>query len=297
MKQLNKHLLITLSLPFLLFSSSSFAMLTSILKPTMQKIAEQRSEQQAQTLIKDKIGLIKSLNTVADVDHEIDQLKNGIYMQALTTLTLMTGKSYDMIKKRIDLERDLIQDLLQEEYSHITQEHDNKIPSHLYNDIISTLQKEKINPNNIKLKYVIGDNPGLLASAKSRLLKPDYPHFAKPRIRLYDALTNKSKSQQLFTYSHELSHILLRHGTMNIIADSHDDTDTYSSKVNILTSIQEREADIRTASKNSQLAYAGMTSRCDLGHAEIIDDKSHCRDMQLMYALMKQKEKLVALKS
>ena len=90
---------------------------------------------------------------------------------------------------------------------------------------------------------------------------------------------------QDFVYRHELYHILLRHHLVDNLVPN-------SSNMNHLISIQEREADIHAASKNIHAAIAGKNFACDRGNADIIDQKRHCREMKIMYALMKQKEKL-----
>jgi len=293
MNQQNNYLLKSLILPFLFASSPSIAMFGPLIKKTVQWHAEKRKHET-------KLKEIKQLATVAAVDHEIDTLKNSIYKEGLKEVEHITNKPYDLLKKHFDTERDIVKDLLQKENPFITQKHSKKIPPAIYNDTISLLREEKVNPKNITLKYIVSTDPLpqadlLLADSRGAFFSPHlYPYFKKPRIRMYSTLTNLSILNILFTLRHELGHVFLQHSSMRrVAADSCNSDDTYNSNIDKLISIQEREANIYAASKNVQLAYVGMNTQCgDVGHAQIINHEKHCHEMQIAYALMKQKEKL-----
>ncbi|HEX4068609.1 MAG TPA: hypothetical protein VHX42_00785 [Candidatus Babeliales bacterium] len=259
-----------------------------------QRMIKQRKKiQQAKRKHAEKLQAIKNLKTVEEVDTAIHEIKNGIYKEIITEIASLTNRPYDLTKHLFDAERNIVKKLLQSENPYITQKHSKDIPSSMYNDIISVLQEAHIDPKNVTLKYSPNGDEGLLASAKGATFNSHlYPYFKKPRIRLYAAVNDRPKVRQLFVYSHELYHILLRHSSMKIKTAIYHSNGIHNSNIDNLISIQEREADIHAASKNRQMAHAGMISRCTSGHSEIINEKKHCYDMQVMHELMKQKEKL-----
>ncbi len=231
---------------------------------------------------------IKRLTTVSAVEDQINFIKSKLYTECLTELNHITEIPYETLKEQFDSERILIKEALQKEHSYITQEHDSGMPPSLYKDLNAIMVKEKINPKNMILKYAAEnlDNPRIimLSSATGGSLKY-YPHFfIKPRITIHEPLFQQYKAFQHFTGWHELYHIFLRHTSMNEM------TRPYTSNNNRLISIQEREADIHAASKNTHAARAGKEMNCIFGYPQIINRQSHCKEMEIMYALMQQKE-------
>jgi len=226
----------------------------------------------------EQLKKITQLTTVAAVDDEIDSIKNNINKEYLTELACTTNKSYEYLEKTVVNERAIIKRYLQRRGPRILHRHDKNIPSSMYQDLCTSASEEKINPNNITMTYL--PNPilrkNLLASATC---------FGS-QINMYHALSEELKASLLFTLKHELYHVLLRHHWINSFANA------YTSNIDKLISISEREADIHAASKNTLIAHAGTEQRCLRGHVGIIDGESHCYQMQIMYALMQQKEKL-----
>jgi hypothetical protein len=275
-----KYFFNTLVLFTLFTCSSNFAMFQPLAKKIILWQEEKRKH-------KKNLKNIKQVTAMTAVDHEIDIIKNNIYKELLTELEFLTHKPYDRLKKYFDMERSIIKDLLQEKNPHIVQKHSEDIPSSIYKDLISILQENKVDPKNITLKYAINsDDSFLFAGAKGGTFNSqNYPYFKKPRIRIYSALTNLSRIGQLFTYVHELSHIFLRHSYMNSIV-------SYNYDINKLISIQEREADIHAATTNILFAHEGMEQACRFKHPDIFDGENHCREMQIMYELMKRKKEL-----
>jgi hypothetical protein len=283
-KQYLKVLILTLSSTF----SSNNAMLTSLFKPTLKNIVKEQEDP-----IITKIKAIKQLATVDDVDHEIHRIQDGIYHETLKEIEDVTHKPYNRLQYYFDLQRIIVKDLLQTENPSITQKHSKNIPPSIYNDIIFLLKKNNIDPKNITLKYEITSEENLLASAKgAEFNAQDFPYFKKPQIKLFSELTKEPKPIQMFTYQHELSHILLQHTFMQSVVLSHVDNPE-NCNIDKLTSLNEKEADIYAASKNLLIAHAGMESRCTYGHPDIIDPINHCDTMLIMYALMKQKDNLI----
>lgn len=273
----NKHILITtLCLPFLFFSSSSFAMLTPFIKKNIKWHEEKRKREE-------ELKEIKNIKTVSAMDTKIDTIKYDIYKECLTELAYITNQPFDQLRHNVDKERALIRKALQKENHRIVR-HDKNIPSSMYENFTNIMLEEKINPNNIDLEYITSSNDSnLLASSRGGL----YSTFCiKPTIELYSALSKQPKNSQKFIYYHELQHLFLGHTFIKLMTTPH------SPQTKKLTSIKEREADIHAASKNIHIARAGIHRRCIHQHPEIIDPQSHCYQMQIMYALMQQKEKL-----
>ncbi len=287
-KQYLKVLILTLSSTV----SSNNAMLTSLFKPTLKNIVKEQEDP-----IFTKIKEIKQLATVDDVDHEIHRIQDDIYHETLKEIEGVTHKPYNHLQYYFDLQRIIVKDLLQTENPSITQKHNKNIPPSIYNDIVFLLRKNKIDPKNITLKYEITSEENLLASAKgAEFNAQDFPYFKKPQIKLFSELTKTSRLNQMFTYQHELSHILLQHSFMLRVVLSHvDNPENFNTDK--LISLNEREADVYAASKNLSIAHAGMEDRCTYGHVNIIDPIKHCDTMLIMYALMLQKEQLVQKES
>ena len=277
MNQQNNYILKSLILPFLFAFSSSNAMFGPLIKRTAQW---QENKRKHETKLKE----VRQLTTVTAVDHEISTIKNDIHKECFTELGYITKFPYNELENLFDKEKTLVKKALQKEKPYITQEHDDNIPLSMYKNLIFTIQEEKINPKNLKLKYKIKpNNKTLMADSRGA------SYSTKARIRIYNILSQCSKSCQLFTFYHELAHLLLCHGLIDLFAKTASPGKPNMTK---LLSIEEREADIHAASKNAQIAYSGMEQRCTFGHTLILDSQSHCHQMQIMYELMKQKEKL-----
>ena len=279
-----KQLLKILILPFLFTFSSSMPMLTSLFKQTLQKFTQSREGSE--------ITRIRQLATIADVDHEIDMIKDDVYDKTLKEIKNLSDIPYDTVRLYFDFRRGVVKNVLETSNPLINQEHDKNIPSSIYNDLISLLKDNSIDPKNVTLKYENSSEKGLLADARGANINVQtYPDFEKPRIRLFSQLIEEPKSNKLFTYQHELSHILLEHSFMQRVVLSHIE-DPKHCNLDQLTSLNEQEADIHAASKNIQLASAGVQSRCTYGHIAVINPLEHCQVMITLYALMLQKEKL-----
>jgi Zn-dependent peptidase ImmA (M78 family) len=287
----NNYLLSLFAVSLFSYSSSS-AMLTSMLKPITKNIAKEQENKK----YKQKILEVKRLTTVSDVDHEIDKLKNDVYHELLKEIEDITQQPHDTFK--FDAQRDIVKDLLRIENPFITQEHSKNIPLSIYNDLISLLKNNNIDPKHVTLQYTINSDQNMFAhSIGARFNSQDFPYFHKPQIQLFSAITKRPQSQQLFTYQHELSHILLHHSYISEVAYSHTD-DPINCNIDKLVSIIEREADIHAASKNLLLAGTSLDLRCNgISHRKIIDPKKHCDDMITIYTLMLHKEKLAQKKA
>lgn len=263
----SKHYLKILILPLFFVFSSNIAIFNFFIETEQEK----------------KIKKIQQLGTVAAVNHEIDTMKNNILNEYLMELTVVTKLPYDDIQAYIHDKRTTIKKRLEK---HKPQMHDPNIPSSMYKEIQAAISEENINPQSIRLEYKTGSHDRILA----KTVDGDYSGMA-PTIWIYEPLSQKSETDQIFIYHHELQHVLLMHTaiTMNYYR-----TDLRNKK---LPSIEEREADIHAASKNSQIAYNGMLRRCNIKHTQIINQENHCSEMGLMYELMKQKEKLAQKES
>lgn len=255
------------------------------LLPMFSNITKRRKQQ---TTYEFTLKEIQNITTVSAVDDAIYEIKNKIYEELVTELEHIIDVPSISIKNFINKARTCMRKALQEN-SPLTQAiHEESIPSSLYNNMLTILREEKINPNNVNLHYIINQNKDEEEILTAESLDPnqflfDFTNFIKPTINFYESLLSDTTAQQKFVCLHELKHILLRHPALR------SDQETKN-----LRSIMEREADIHAASKNIEFAYAGQKRRCDLSnyHPNIIGRQSHCETMKIMWALMQKKEEL-----
>jgi hypothetical protein len=255
----------------------------------MFRRAHQERQKQLNSLTPiEKISYISSISQVEDM---MAKMKQEPYEECLMALANMTGQSHDNLKQQFDTERTLTQSILKQTDPFIF--HDPNIPATLYTQLKNIYEQDGDNLNSTTLKYVKNsDNKQLLASARGII----FGLFRKPpRIILQSILLERPENDIFFTLMHEKHHILLQHSSMTLVAFPHSSANSPMRK--FLLSAQEREADIYAASKNSKLAYQGVLHACAFGHTDIIDNKSHCAQMQTMFALTLQKEKLLKLQS
>ncbi len=251
-------------------------------------ITNRRKQQAAHKVTLKKI---QNLTTVSALDQAIDDIKNKIYEELLIELEHITNEPSTSIKIFINEARRCMKKTLQKSYPLMQTIHEANLPSSLYKSMLTLLLKEKINPNNIHLHYILDQNEDeedreKILEAETFDLNPllfSSTEFIKPTINFYESLLFNTKAQQNFVCLHELSHILLRHSSIR----PHRETTN-------LHSIMEREADIHAASKNITFAHAGKKARCALSghHSKIIDSQNHCETMKIIYALMQKKEEL-----
>jgi hypothetical protein len=271
-----------LCIPFL-FTSTTF----SILKRSQQKKTQQWFEYARHQA---ELNRIENIQNETEINTRVKKMQDDVYEETLQELVHITGEKHQNLKMFLNIKRLSARKKLNKNAHAI---HDPNIPADIYHDICQALHEDQINPNSIKLKYIDNpDNLNLTADARGSYV-PNYAidgHiiFKKPRIRLYSALLNMPRSERKFIYEHEKNHVILQHSLIDMIALSFD----LSFDGKKLTSIGEREADIHAASRNSMLACTGAKHRCLFGHRAILDNDKHCQQMQIMCALMQQKEKL-----
>ena len=270
MNNCNKILFFIL-LPFLLISSSNFAMITSLTKK--------------RTIFGKKLNAIDQLTSISSIDEEINKIKKNIYRQYIQEIKRITNDHDDDWDKEISTKRACARKALQSKNLDNHQIHSHNFPPDIYKDIITTMDQENINPNIIELYYDSTPNdPSLYASAYSGAIFPPHAtYIIRPSITIYKALLKQTRNEQLFTYTHELQHVILGHSSPRVFLP-------YSKR---LISLQEREADLHAASKNIHLAYAGMISTCTGYHPDIIHHEQHSDDMFMIYALLHKKESLL----
>ena len=266
----SKYILTIFSLSFLLFASPILSMFNNTIK-----WGKKRNDYEA------KLKQIQNLTTVSAVNDKIDAIKDEIYDELLTELEHIKDMPSEILRIVINYERMHMEELLQKDFPSAPVIHDPNIPSSLYQGILTILKAEKINPNNVNLRYMKNqDNEELLKAEAidSNIILTSLSDFIKPTIIFYKSLSSDSQAAKDFVCLHETKHLLLRHPLLHGTAQ--------------LASIKEKEADIHTASESTTFARAGKERRCTLRHANIIDGKSHCETMKIMYALMQQKEAL-----
>jgi len=229
---------------------------------------------------------VKRLQSVDEVDDRIAHMRDNASNECIEELARITGKPYDFLKSKIDLERDITREILKIPNSQAT--HDPNIPASLYKTMRTHMLDEGVNPQSTTLKYKPqSQERHLFATARGIIFMYGYP-ILRQKIELYPLLLQTSEGHQAFTCRHELWHILLQHDSMSYTAN----IDSPNADTKYLTSAQEREADIYAASKNSRLACAGAIQRCQFGHADILDKNGHCTQMLTMCELLKRKEEL-----
>jgi len=268
-----KLLLQTLSLFFLLSSSSTFTMLHRRYKKQIE---------QAEALKK-----IKEITSIAEIDARIESIKQTPYEECLKELSQITGIPYDILKIKIDIERILVEEVLKEENP--AAHHDPTMPPVLYENLRETFLDLGLNPKSTTFTYEKNSKTVQQNAASHGIIFYGTHALNTPEILQYEKLLRKPEAAQLFIDGHELHHILLQHNAMRFLALSHKP----AADLKQLTSIYEREADINTASRNSKLACVGAAHRCKRPHAQILDGKKHCAEMVIVCALMQQKEMLL----
>jgi hypothetical protein len=246
--------------------------------------------------VHEHIKKINNLTTVAAVDLEINKMKEKIRLERIHVIILIAGgqaltqekinKIYEAEQtKRIDEEAEIKQRLAQKPNPQFIF-HDPNMPQSTYDALCESIQEEGINPHNINLKYLPD-----LKNEQMVLTLASADDFPSPQITIYESLTTQAENFQLFTYKHEIFHILLRHELENIRTRV-----TYKVNSNSLISILEREANIRAASTSIELSETGMERICTQGgHPKIINNYHHCGEMKVLYELMKKKEELKKL--
>jgi hypothetical protein len=266
----SKYILKIFSLSFLLFASPIFSMFNNTIR-----WGKKRNDYEA------KLKQIQNLTTVSAVNDKIDAIKDEIYDELLAELEHINNIPSEILRIFINYQRMCMEEILQKNFLSAPAIHDPNIPSSLYQGILSIFKAEKINPNNINLRYVENTNDEELLKAEAidlNITLTRLTDFIKPTIEFYESLSSDTQATKDFVCLHETKHLLLRHPSLHGTAE--------------VTSIKEREADIHAASKSTAFAFTGQIRRCTLRHANIIDGKSHCETMKIMYALMKQKEAL-----
>lgn len=276
MKQMQYAL--TVALCFLLYPATSFSMLERARRQDSQRRIEKYAN---------------SMQTTDQVNCKIAQMKENASRKSIQELAHITGKPYEALKTQIDLERDITKEILKIPTPHPLATHDPRIPAPLYKTMCTTMQDEGLNPHSVKLTYKTdSQDTHLLADSRGFIFANGFPIGllrSAPKIQFYPPLSQGSQADQFFTCGHELWHILLLHNSMGYIARTHNpNTDTER-----LYSLREQEADVYAASKNKEIAHAAAIARCTVGrHAAIVENESHCQQMQMMYALLKRKDEL-----
>lgn len=222
-----------------------------------------------------------SQQNIQEINQRIEETLKGIDRECIDELHALTSLPHNFLEKYIDLGREFIQISLKEDNRNAF--HDPDMPKFMYDTAIKTLQENDINPRNVKLTYNTQEKiPGLKASAGGRLLfSGNHPI---ERIQIYELLAQDPDRYHEFSLGHETHHLLLGHSALKHLA--------LPNKSNLFTSIIERQADLYTASKSSKLACSGAMRQCNNGHAQILDNHAHCREMIAMCELMKRKEEL-----
>jgi hypothetical protein len=287
-----RHYLKIVILSFFFASSSTYAMFESLNKRMAQwheRIEQEKKQEKEEAEKRKKLKTIKQLTTITAVDHEIDMIKNLIYDERLKELERITGQSYDTLKRDMDHNKNAMKERLQEKPTNFRlfmgtafslHTHDPKISLPMYQDLCKSISEEGIDPKNINIIY----NSNSTCAASATDLTP------LPTITIHSPLLHESEFSQKFVYKHELSHILLLHHSCSQSAYI---TTLNEDNIKALQSIHEREANIHAASKNSHIAHAGMQRECMYdGHTRIIDNQNHCKEMQIIYELIKRKEQL-----
>jgi hypothetical protein len=267
----NKLILKTLIASLFLIFSSSFSIISSMFPQLERKIKANKK------LLKEEI------------DIEINNIKKKVYEELIKELEGKTVWTWLSFKRRIDYERKIIKQCMQNAYQDAT--HDSRIPSFIYTELNEVTKKKDINLKSINIGHAVN-------SAKNRWAMDAYDGWLflhkfciLPKINIYEEYIQKyqqyDETDRMFVIEHELWHIFLRHSKIITIANSY-------GNVKKLQSIVEKEADIHAASQNARLAHAAVKSRCFNGpHPHITDKDSHCEQLKYLYELMKQKEQLL----
>jgi hypothetical protein len=270
----------------------------------------------------------KSLTTIAKVDFEIDRMKKEIRQQRAAELTRIKNKKIlEKLEKKAETaedkltEFDLIMQIRSAQtteenylirrnaankqrlaettgwfeslnssyaYYYVYYSYDPNMPRPIADALYKCIQEEGINPHNIKLEYFPNpeNEPNLRAIARYDF---KFKTSSTPEtIIIYEALTMLPENVQRFIFKHELMHLLLLHNLEEALTKRNYN----NPNLDVLNSIHEIEADIHAASKSLELADAGMKYRCTYSHPQILDHNNHCKEMTLMYELMKRKEEL-----
>jgi len=251
----------------------------------LQSVENIKNRYKESSAFQEAITKINNFSSIEEVENEIATIKDQIRKELIIELSDITQESYEKIEKKITNKRAYIKQLLQKTpYFH---SHNLQIPSSMYLDLFEAMLEENISPYKINIDYKpLKKGSKLLAEANAFTLD----------ITIYENLCSYNKNVQLFVYKHEIAHILLAHSFNNIdIIDNHlnkEKKSLYDLILKKLRSIEEREANIDAASKNSRTTYGGVRFQCFDGHVKILDNNEHCKEMILMYELMKRKEEL-----
>jgi hypothetical protein len=285
-----KQLLAQLACLQLLFLASSCdAMLRRMHTRQRERQHERREHQRELIETLQTIQTIQGINSIDEIDGTIAEIKNKAYDDCLEELHKITNIPLSALRKEIDTDRILARNLLSKKDPHAT--HDPNIPASLYQILRKTYEDEGLTLDSTTVNFEKTDNPNLMARAGGAVFDKNHL-LIEPELWVYDsfAKTPLSKKQRSFVYDHEKQHHLLQHNSMFLPLFKLDLHDTDRTQ---LVSAQEIEANIHAASKNSIQACTGANLFCTSPHAEIIDGKKHCEQLQRLCALNLRKEELL----
>lgn len=262
----------------LLLNSLKLVCLTLLFYSTVALSESQSYEELIQTPV-------DSIKSKEEVDQIIKKVHDNAYDRCIKQLACATDKLPEDIRIHFDHDRNMANDFLKNSTSKLR--HDPHMPQHLYETARSLMLEKNIDPKNIEIEYHKFNWDHTHGDARSFVFVNGRP-VGTPRIRIYRNIISDPEDSQEFTIAHELNHVLLQHSSMAYYLYAHNP----HTNTAYLNSAIEKEADIHAASTNSKLACAGALDQCDRGHAHILDQKAHCKEMQFMCELMKRKEEL-----